>query len=119
MNRGSSAPVLASVWAMKLAAAVGGHHMLHLHRFHHQQLLAGAHAVAFAHVQADDGAEHRRAHRDRAFGAQRGVGFGLGGCGRVAPAMRQHRQWVVGVDPGAGQPRRGGRGGGEVQCAKG
>ena len=41
--------------------------MLHLHRFDHGDLLAGAHGLALGDVNRNEGAGDRRADRDRAF----------------------------------------------------
>ena len=41
----------------------GRHDVLHLHRFHDEQLLAGAHGVALGHGDLHDGALERRAPR--------------------------------------------------------
>ncbi len=46
-----------------LAAVRRGHEMFHLHGFEHRDLLAGAHEVAFADFDRDDGALQRRRHR--------------------------------------------------------
>jgi len=46
---------------------VGDDDVLHFHRFHHKQLLPAMHAVAFAHVDGNDRALHRRFDRHRIF----------------------------------------------------
>ena len=43
-------------------------HVLHLHGFHDQQLVAGAHHLAFAHRHADDRALHGGRDRNRVLG---------------------------------------------------
>ncbi len=49
------------------SAPVGRDDVLHLHRFHHEQLLPAMHPVAFAHIDRNDRALHRRLDRHRVF----------------------------------------------------
>ncbi len=54
--------------------------VLHLHRFHYEELLALAHQFALAHVDRDDRSLHRRGDRDGVFRAGdfvMGPGVGL------------------------------------------
>ena len=53
--------------------------VLHLHRFHHQHFLAGAHRVAVGHREADDGALHRRAQRRRCLRGRQRLDVGVVG----------------------------------------
>jgi hypothetical protein len=87
--------------------------VLHLHRFHHEKLLALAHQFAFAHVDRDDGPLHRGGDRDRIFRADDFVMRGGVGLDRHrarrrrridhAFAVAQHRQRIDRVDFGPGQ----------------
>ena len=65
------------------SALVGRDDVLHLHRFHDEELLAAMHAVAFAHIDRNDRALHRRVDRDRVFRA-----------GDVV-RLRRHDGWSV------------------------
>src|SRR5579872_7507558 len=50
------------------AADVRADDVLHLHRFHDEDLLARVDFVALRHIERNDGALHRRGHRDGALG---------------------------------------------------
>ena len=88
--------------------------VLHLHRFHHQHLLARGDLVADVHRHGDNRALQRRAHRHRTVRSGDGDSGGGGhrgghSCGvRRLFAHGKHRQRIV-ADPDAG-PARGGRG---------
>ena len=87
--------------------------VFHLHRFHHEELLALANQFALAHVDGDDRSLHRRRDRDRVF--RSGDFVMRRGAGRAAPtaaaarrigralAVAQHRQRIDRVDFGPGQ----------------
>ena len=97
------------------AADCGLDDVLHLHRFHHQHLLAGAHDLARRHVEADDRALHRCRQRHGPVGtgnvarlAGRCLDRGRRRLGRgaAALAMVEHGQWIAGIDARAGEARR-------------
>ena len=81
---------------------VGGDDVLHLHRFHHEQLLPPPDTIAGRHVDAHDRALHRRPDDRGAVGrlvrddgTRRRVG---------ALAVVEHRERVATVELGARQP---------------
>ncbi len=72
-----------------------GDDVLHLHRFHDEKRLAGAHGIPFASVDADDRSLHGRAHQaGAAVGELRG-GRALRAAGL---SVMKHGQWIVRVD---------------------
>jgi len=80
------------------AARLGRDHVLHLHRFHDQQRLTGGDELASAHVDRDDRALQRCAHRDQPVG--QGLRFDeriRRGGGRLA--VVEHRERIARVDP--------------------
>ncbi len=95
------------------AAGRGPDLVLHLHRFHDHDGLAGAHGVAGLDLDRDDGALERRLDGDCAVGRRTGCrgrrcGLGRARGWRGGLAVGEHREGVVGVDPGAGAARRAG-----------
>ncbi len=96
------------------SALVGRDDVFHLHRFHHEQLLAAMHAVAFADVDGNDRALHRRLDRHRVF-RRRDVVYlrrhdgGSRGNRRRRIALRfpvmEHGQRIARVDLCARAPR--------------
>ena len=73
------------------SALVGRDDVLHFHRFHDEQLLAAMHAVAFAHVDGNDRALHRRLDRNCVLGCGDVVRPGSHNC-----RGRRNRRWRVG-----------------------
>ena len=86
-------------------------HVLHLHRFHDEELLARADRVALAHVERNDRPLHRRGDRDGAFRSgdidQRGAHlrrrWSIAAALARAFAMMQHGERIARVDFRSGQ----------------
>ncbi len=85
-----------------VAACRGLDDVLHLHGFHHHDLLASTHDVARAHIDADDRALHRRSEH----GAVRSSACcHVGSVGRRTRllAVMQDRERIARVDTGTRQ----------------
>ena len=99
--------------------------VLHLHRFHDEQLLAFADEVAFGHVDLDDRALEGRDDGGRAFGAmcgrcchwRRRRGWCGGRRARAGLPVVEHGQRIAGVDLHASEARTTGRG--RRSCGRG
>src|SRR5215469_16973358 len=88
--------------------------MLHLHRFHHEQLLLPVYEIAFQNIDGNDGPLHWRrdrdhSHRDRDVAAWtcdgRSVLDDYRGFARLT--MMEHSERIAGIDPGTREPRSG------------
>ena len=97
----------------EVAGDVGLDDVLHLHRVHHEQLLAFAHGVALGGENLDDRALQRGAHGggvgrsdDLRYGVRAGSGGGYGAAVAGARALAevvQSRERIAGIELRAGQ----------------